>query len=176
MSMISLPSPHEAKKLDALRAKRASIVADLAALRRLSPTEAEVRQRIEQDIERIRFANPVLSLNIADSARELPHASAQRVLALVLRLVGEDRAVEVLIAEEAERRPFGTVTREQRDARERDLRNKLVEIERAEEVEVCRLEDLGHSVVRRGDVDGRLVVEVWRELYGAEDADAGAAA
>ena len=147
-------------KLDQLRAKRAELVDRIetaaAALLPLDVAVANLMHRVRQRIELgllsiMQFNKPGVHDYMAGSD-----------LGALTAMVGEDvieaNVRKLLSTETGERRSL-----QDRDAEIRKCRAEVDKIERAEELEVLRLEAQGFSVHRREDVDMALILAIWEE-------------
>jgi hypothetical protein len=163
---LSLPGAPERKKLDAIQARIATLKAEDKQIEKQGPSEQETLAQHSREVRQFVDAHPHVSVDVTGSPLELPHASAQRVMAMLVAVVGEQRVVDILMSQrKASGKPFG-MGAEQRTKRKREIAETLREQCILEELETLRLEAQGFTVIRRRDIDGRLVLEVWAEQLG----------
>jgi len=84
-------------------------------------------------------------------------------LAVFLALIGRETLASLIKARMPPETADG-ITQQERAERISALNRQVADSERAEEIEIMRLEAAGHEVLRRGDADPALLLKLWDEI------------
>jgi hypothetical protein len=168
MSLFNIIRPgHQAmKKLDGIRAKIAETRKAIEADEKLPLPDSEARLNVRAAIvrEQAKVGPKATAFGRFSYPRsgyvhhQLPELDWHMLIALLGAQDIEDRIMASIAARPGER----ALPADKRAAKVAELQAEVESLERAEEQEVLTLEAKGFAVLRRADVDARLVLEVWQ--------------
>lgn len=148
-----------------IRAEITALDAEAAAVREAALPMAEVEERLRQCVDATLRWNPLGQFELLrqpPSRDGRPFVFAFDVTPALLFALDRERYTELALAHlRTLAGDDGGLTGEARTARLEKIVTKRVQLEEREEREVLGLESNGHYVIRREDIDTRLVLRIW---------------
>lgn len=149
-----------AARLRQIRSELAELQAEHEALADAPLSVEEIEQRLRSEVERIsHYASaPLRDLEIRGNGMAPPFTVSAE---LMISLDPEGFIKRAMTYVRARAKELDRPSAEERSQRMADLVQRIVQLEVEEETEILRLEDQGHLVARRPDVNPRLIEKVW---------------
>lgn len=166
----------ERKALDKKRAEIAARSNEIEATINAETSDVDLtencRRAVRGEIEKTRAESAFDSLRRSDAflaAMDFPGVARYQNIVMpgltwgaLFRVLGEERAAQMVF--ETSKRGATTepgLPNAEREKRIADLREQLKKLERAEEIEVLKLEAAGFNLLRRDDIDPAVIFDVW---------------
>jgi hypothetical protein len=172
---VLLPGHPARKKLDAIQADIAGARAEIVAIEKAPLALEDQRELLRADIAgKFQKADPESEIRRfhklrADGTRPslTPRSERGRMAGTwdIVALIFDREEIEARLLKRLEQSNEGKelgLPLAKRSAKIADLQQKISLLENREELEILKLEEERYTVVRRGDADPKLLLEIWR--------------
>lgn len=162
----------ERAALDKLESQLAGVMAEMERIAKERVPHEETRERLKRAIERDVYRRvPEGYFNSFQNADEryTGGESGDRgfiTLGDLAYLIGVDTLLDMMMTRIKANGESVGLPASERAKKLQELRGQLHELERKVEFEVLRLEEAGHTILRRRDADVAVLFEVWAEKAG----------